>query len=88
MPLSLAGPPESPNIRALAQWRQEQFTGLTTTDIPLSQVPDQASGILLCWKNGTLLDPTTVTLSGSTLTLSSALIAGDVVVVFYKARGV
>lgn len=88
MALSLPSPPESPNVRALAQWRQDRQTGLTTDAVVLPQTPDGASGIVLVFKNGTLLDPTTVTLSGSTLTLSSALVAGDVVVTLYKCRGV
>jgi hypothetical protein len=86
MPLTLNSTPESPNIRALAQWRQERLTGLVGVTVTLQQKVDVASGILLCWKNGTLLDPTTVTPSGQTLTLGVALIAGDVFVTLYKAR--
>jgi hypothetical protein len=85
MPLSLTRPPEG-NDRALAAWRQERLTGLTTATVTLSQNVDVASGICLVFKNGTLLDPTTVTPSGKTLTLSGALVAGDIVVVLYHAR--
>ena len=85
MPLSLTRPPEG-NDRALAAWRQERLTGLTTATVTLQQNVDAASGLLLVFKNGTLLDPTTVTLSQNVLTLSSALIAGDIIVVVYKAR--
>ena len=87
MPLSLQHPPEG-NDRALAAWRQERVTGLTTATVTLKQNVDAASGICLVFKNGTLLDPTTVTPSGNVLTLGSALIAGDIIVVLYKARGV
>lgn len=87
MAVSLPAPPETSNVRALAQWKQEEFTGITTAVVPLSQMPDAASGILLVWKNGTLLRPSLNVLDGSTLTLPGALIAGDWVVVFYKARG-
>lgn len=86
MPLSLPAPYETKNIQALAQWRQEEFTGLATATISLSQTPDAASGILLAFKNGTLLRPSLNTLSGSTLTLPGALIVGDWLVVYYKAR--
>lgn len=87
MPLSLPAPYATANERALAQWRQEEFTGLVTAVVTLSQTPDLASGLLLVWKNGTLLRPSLNVLAGSILTLPSALIAGDWVVVFYKARG-
>lgn len=86
MALTLPQPPESRNIDVLRQWKQEEFTGITTAVVPLSQVPDAASGILLVWKNGTLLRPSLNTISGATLTLPSALIAGDWVVVLYKGR--
>lgn len=85
MAVSLPQPP-TPNDRALAAWRQERLTGLTTATVTLQQNVDAASGLLLVFKNGTLLDPTTVTLSQNVLTLSSALIAGDIIVVVYKAR--
>jgi hypothetical protein len=85
MPLSLTRPPEG-NDRALAAWRQERFTGLTTATVTLSQNVDAASGILMVFKNTALLDPSTIALSGKTLTLSGALIAGDIVVVLYHAR--
>ena len=88
MALTLNGPPESPNIRALAQWRQERLTGLVGVTVTLQQNVDAASGILLVWKNGALLDPSTIALAGNVLTLGSALIAGDIIVVLYKARGV
>lgn len=88
MALTLNAPPESPNIRALAAWRQERLTGITGTTITLQQNVDAASGILLVFKNGALLDPSTTALSGKTLTLGGALVAGDIVVVLYHARGV
>jgi len=85
MPLSLQHPPEG-NDRALAAWRQERVTGLTTATVTLKQNVDAASGILLVFKNGALLDPLTIALSGQTLTLSGALVAGDIIVVLYHAR--
>lgn len=85
--LSLPVAPETQNIRALAAWRQEEVTGLVTATITLQQQIDAASGICLVWKNGTLVQPSTITIAGNTLTLGSALIAGDWVVIFYKARG-
>lgn len=88
MALTLNSPPESANVQALSQWRQEEFTGLTTAVVTLAQQPDVKSGMMLVFKNGTLLRPSLNVLSGTTLTLPSALIAGDWVVVSYKARGV
>ena len=87
MALSLVAPPETANITALAAWKQERFTGMTTTTIALSAQVDQKGGITLVWKNGTLLDPNTITISDSTVTVSSAFVAGDVVVVLYHYRG-
>ena len=86
MSISLASPPESRNISILAQWQQEEYTGITTAVVPLSYPVDADSGLLLVWKNGTLLRPSLNMISGSTVTLPSALIAGDWVVCFYKAR--
>lgn len=86
MALSLPIPPRDANERALAQWRQEEFTGLTSATVALSQTVDVASGIILAFKNGTLLRPSLNAVSGSTLTLPAALVAGDWLVVIYKAR--
>lgn len=87
MALALPAPPETANITALAAWKQDRLTGLTTTAVPLTAQVDVKGGICLVWKNGTLLDPNAVTIDGATLTLASALIAGDIVVVFYHSRG-
>lgn len=89
MALTLASPAETPNIRALAAWpAPERFTGLTVATVTVSRAVDQASGLWLCFKNGALVDPQTITVSGSTFTFGSAFVAGDVVVIFYKGRGV
>lgn len=88
MALSLPIPPRDANERALAAWKQERFTGLTGTSVSLSSSVDANSGILMVFKNGSLVDPSTVAVSGATLTLGGALIGTDVLVVFYKARGV
>lgn len=86
MPLSLPAPPETPNVRALAAWKTEEFTGLTVATLTLAANVDAASGMLFVFKNGTLLRPSLVTVSGSVVTLPSALIAGDWVAVLYKSR--
>jgi hypothetical protein len=39
-----------------------------------------------CWKNGTMVRPSLVTVLGNVVTLPGALIAGDWVVVVYKSR--
>jgi hypothetical protein len=87
MSLPLVGPPESPNIRALSQWARERFTGSTSTTISLAN--KAVDGTEFVYKNGTLLDPppgTAYTVSGSTLTLGSARLTGDVLVISYYFR--
>lgn len=82
--IALPTQPESPNIRALAALTREEFTGLTTAVVTLSH--ECRAGTELVFKNGTLVRPTTYTLSGKTITLGGALIAGDWTVVLYHAR--
>ena len=84
--LSLPTPPASPNEVALASWKVEEFTGLTVATITLAANADAASGMVLVWKNGTLLRPSLNTISANVITLPSALIAGDWVVVVYHSR--
>lgn len=84
MPIQLPEPPESPNVRALAGWSREEFTGLTTAVVTLAKTAN--AGTELVVKNGSIVRPSTYTLAGTTLTLGSALIAGDWVVVWYHAR--
>lgn len=84
--LSLASPPETPNVRTLAAWTQEEQTGIVGVTITLSQVPDGASGVIMIWKNGTLVRPSLQSVVGKTVTLAVALAAPDWVVIFYKNR--
>jgi hypothetical protein len=87
MGLPLAQPPETANIRALSQWVRERFTGSTSTTVTLRNKP--VMGTEFVYKNGTLLDPnptTAYTVSGSTLTLASSRLTGDVLVVSYYFR--
>lgn len=85
--LSLPSPPETPNVRVLAAWKSEEFTGLTTDTLTLSVNADAASGMLFVWLNGTLVRPSLVTVTGADVTLPAPLIVGDWVAVLYKARG-
>lgn len=84
--IALPQPPESPNVRQLASWRWERYTGLTTTTVTVSN--PVVSGTALVWKNGALVDPTTVTTQSNVVTLPASLVSGDVVVVayFYRQR--
>jgi hypothetical protein len=78
---------ESANIRALANRKYERFTGLTGTVITLHN--PVVLGTEQVFKNGALLDPVnnaTYFLQGNTLTLGSALISTDVLVVHYHFR--
>lgn len=72
------------NERALASLTRERFTGLVTAVVTCSY-PVQ-SGTELVFKNGSLVDPDSYTVSNTTITLGGALIAGDIVVVLYHAR--
>lgn len=82
--IALPTSPETPNVRALAGFTREEFTGLVTAVVTLTH--EAQAGVEMVYKNGTLVRPTTYTLSGKLITLSGALIAGDWVVVTYWAR--
>ena len=82
--LALPNAPESANVRALASWTTERFTGLTSNTVTLSN--PAVKGAVMTFKNGLLVDPTTVTVQAKTLTLGSALVSGDLVVVTYFYR--
>lgn len=73
---------KDPAIQALSRFGYERQTGLTTTALPLDNAP--VDGTLQVFKNGTLLDPgAAYTVSGKTVTLGVAAIAGDVFIVHY-----
>lgn len=86
--IPLPDEPESENIRTLASLAHERFTGLTTTAIGL--VAEAVSGLESVFKNGSLLDPNGgaggYSMSGKTITLGTAAIAGDVFVIHYYSR--
>jgi hypothetical protein len=75
------------NERALAAEYRERFTGLVVATITLTKTPLRTVddvGLELLFKNGTLLDPSVAySISGKTITLAVAAIAGDVFVVRY-----
>jgi hypothetical protein len=81
------------NERALALEYRERFTGLTTAAIQLAYAPLQTAdgvGLELVFKNGALLDPNGgaggYSITGASITLGTAAIAGDVFVVRYPYR--
>lgn len=87
--------PESPNVAALASLTRETFTGLTTATITLGNEVRMSAGIAgggleLVFKNGSLLNPgggaSGYSISGKTITLGTAAIAGDWFLVLYFAR--
>lgn len=93
--IALPEQPETPNIAALASLTRETFTGLTTTTITLGNearvsTGASAGGLELVFKNGALLNPaggaSGYSLSGKTITLGTAAIAGDWFLVLYYAR--
>lgn len=76
------------NEEVLRGWTRERFTGLTTTTITLAR--PAIGGVELCFKNGALLDAgggaSGYSISGSTITLGTAAVAGDVFICLYLAR--
>lgn len=83
--LTLPTTPASANERAVSAFTVERQTGATTASLTLGGTA--VDGLALVWKNGTLLDPSVAAIvSGTTVTLSVAAIAGDVFVIQYYAR--
>lgn len=75
-----------PNTAALARYRAETITGLTTTALTLSDLPNEETVLLV--KNRLVLTPTTdFTVAGTAVTLGTAAVAGDVFVAYYHFRG-
>ena len=70
----------NPNVRQLAQLHRQTTTGVTGTSVTLEEW--YIDGTETVHKNGVLLTPATdYTLSGTTMTLGVAAVAGDVFVV-------
>lgn len=76
--------PETPNILALSRQIRDRITGVVGVTVTLSQPP--VSGSELVFLNGALVDPSSYTISGVTLTLGGAAIVTDVLVVRYLFR--
>jgi len=87
MAISLPKAPATANERTLAAWKMEEQTGITGAAVSLALPVDEGAGLLHCWVNGTLVQPSTHSVSGQTLTLGTALSPSDWIVVHYKARG-
>ena len=87
-------PAQPSNIeRVLAQVYLEQQTGLTTATITLAKSVAQTQdgvSLLLLFKNGALLKNAAgagnFTVTGNTITLGTAAIAGDQFVIYYHYR--
>ena len=83
----------TPLERTLAQVYREEFTGLTTVALtltnPVAQTLDGKS-LLLLFKNGTLLSEgagaSQYTVTGTAVTLGTAAIAGDNFIAYYHYR--
>lgn len=85
----LPQPPANANERVLAQEYREEQTGLATTAVTLAHEPLRmvsGGGLEMLYKNGTLLGSADYTISGSAVTLATALIASDVFVARYPYR--
>ena len=90
--LTLPSAPTSTE-RALGQLYWEQFTGLTTVAVtltyPVAETQD-AKALLLVFKNGLVLSQgagaANYTVTGTSITLGTAAIAGDKFVVLYWYR--
>lgn len=81
----LVGPVTDRNIRILASWKRERYTGVTGTT--LSLMNHVVAGQEMVFKNGALLDyASAYTIAGDTLTFAVALVAGDVILISYLFR--
>ena len=85
--------PPSTNERILAQQYIEQKTGLTTTTITLAKsvaITQDGVPLILLFKNGAALQraagASNFTITGNTITLGTAAIAGDVFIIHYGYR--
>lgn len=89
----------SVNEQALASWRRERFTGLTTTALTLTSMPRRTvtdEGLELVFKfvaatgAWVVLDPNGgaagYTIAGKDITLGAAAAAGDIFLVWYPYR--
>ena len=75
--LPLPNQPETPNVRRLAQYRQEEQTGVTGFTLAVDE--QIVEGWEAIYKNGLRLRRgVDYTLAGGTVTLAVAAIAGDV----------
>jgi hypothetical protein len=83
--LPLPNTPETPNIRALASFTRQRFTGSTSTSLVLNN--PIVTGTETVVKNKSVLDFTAdYSVSGSTVKLVTAPIVSDVFVVTYFFR--
>jgi hypothetical protein len=80
-------PVRDANEAALAAWYRERQTGIVGVTLTLAYAPRRTVddvGLEQLVKNGAVLDPATAyTISGNTVTLAVAAIAGDVFVAWY-----
>lgn len=84
--MKLPNAPETPNIQSLANLTVERVTGITGTTLTFTNVID--AGFYLLFKNGSLVDPTTVSVTGKTITLGSAATGTDIFVLAYHYRSI
>lgn len=84
MAVSTPNAPGSPNQRAFANLKVERLTGVTGATLTFTNVIDPT--FYLLFKNGSLVDPSTLTVTGTTIGLGTAAISGDVFVLQYHFR--
>lgn len=84
MAISTPSAPGSPNQRAFANLKVERLTGITGTTLTFVNVIDPT--FYLLFKNGSLVDPNTLTLTGASIGLGSAATGTDVYVLQYHFR--
>jgi len=85
MALGLPQHPETDNVRSLSYWKSERMTGITGDTLTCDHVIDPEAHLL--FKNGSLVDPSTYTIDGQTITgLSPASSSGDVWILHYHFR--
>lgn len=79
--IPLPAPTTDPNILQLARLHRETQTGITGAVVTLENRPIE--GLEQFFKNGVLLPGNAYTMNGQTVTLSVALVGGDVFVAYY-----
>lgn len=84
MPIGTPNAPGSPNQQSFANMKVERVTGITGTSLPFGNVINPTCYLL--FKNGMVVDPSTLTPTGAGITIGTPAIPSDVFVLHYNFR--